>query len=125
MTHYRSMRKHVVPLLILIIHDNSSYEATVSQRIRERVIEFGMDDSLLGLAIVNKVASAACEPALKCLKLVLKYRAANIALPVFKKCAQAYQQVKYQWFEYWKEWALWDRDRLFWTMNGGGPFWSS
>ena len=57
--------------------------------------------------------------------LRVKYRAANIALPVFKKCAQAYQQVKYQWLEYWKEWALWERDRLFWTMNGGGPFWSS
>ncbi len=44
-----------------IDHENSSYEAVVSQRIWERVIEFGMESSLLGLAAVNKVAGAACN----------------------------------------------------------------
>ena len=77
-----------------IDHESSLYEAMVSQRIWERVIEFGMDSSLLGLATVSKVASAACEPALKCLKWDFKCRAANMMLPVDK----------YKWSEKWKEW---------------------
>jgi hypothetical protein len=67
-----------------IDHESSLYEATVSQRIWERVIEFGMDNSLLGLATVNKVANAACEPALKCLKWDLKCKAANIMVSIDK-----------------------------------------
>ena len=57
-----------------IDHYNSPYKATVSQLIWEQVIKFGMDYSLLRVATVNKIANAACEPALKCLKLYQKLK---------------------------------------------------
>ena len=74
-----------------IDHFNSSYKAAVSQLIWEQVIDFVMDNNLSRLATVSKVANAACEPALKCLKWDLKCRAANMTLPVDK----------YMWSEKW------------------------
>ena len=67
-----------------IDHYNSPYKATVSQLIWEQVIKFGMDYSLLRVATVNKIANAACEPALKCLKLYQKLKADNIMVSIDK-----------------------------------------
>ena len=87
-----------------IDHKNSSYEAVVSQRVWERVIEFGMESSLLGLATVSRVAGAACKPALKCLKWSLKCKASKTMRPIVLPV------VKCHWSENWKEWTLWERE---------------